>query len=224
MTKLIFSCFVVIIGLICLSCFLLLGNDSTIGNADDLSKVVLLGSIDITDNKLESISLWDRGETAKDVKFAEIEASTIIDVDVLNCAGYIASAKAKYNSHSTYWKLEIIPETVAIDAVEKVNRCLEYPNLKYISSSAFAVSPTDEKRKQIKLNKLEKPSIYSLPISIQMWAIKDGIGNWADTDGDGKADLVTVSGKCGTSEESICTKTLSWTGLRWFEIAYSSPA
>ncbi len=202
----------------------LFGTTSKDGNTDDLAQVVLRGSIDLTDNKVESLALWDRDEKSKDEEFDEPENGSKINVDILNCAGYIASAKATYNAKLTYWKLEIISETVASDAVEKVKLCVTYPESKYISSNAFAIVPTDEKRKQMRAKKLEKPSIYSLPFSVQMWAEKDGIGNWADTDGDGKVDLVTVSGACGTSEEYICSRTLSWNGLRWVEIAYTKPA
>jgi hypothetical protein len=193
-------------------------------NNVDSSKIILIGSVSFSKEKINSDSvLWDRGEQSEQKKFDEPENGATINVDVLNCAGYIASAKATYDSKLTYWQLQMIPETVASDAVEKVRQCLEYPEIDYLSTSAFAVSPTDEKRKQVKLKKLEKPSVYTLPISVQLWA-KDDIGMWADTDSDGEVDLVTVSGLCGTSEENICSKTLFWNGLRWIEIAYSAPA
>lgn len=191
----------------------------------NFSEIVLMGSVSYSRNKINSDSvLWDQGEKSKQEKFDAPENETTTNVDVLNCAGYLASAKATYDAKLTYWRLQIIPETVASDAVEKVKQCLEYPKIDYLSTGAYAISPVDEKRKQIKLNKLEKPSIYSLPISVQLWAKSDGVADWADTDGDGKVDLVTVSGLCGTSEENICSKTLSWNGLRWVEIAYSAPA
>lgn len=221
MSKIIFLCSIGVVSFSLLGYGLLFGFQNH--NSDDLSKIVLEGSIDVTDNKVESISLWDRGEKSKTEKFNEPEDTTMIVVDVLNCAGYLGSAKAIYDAQSTYWKLEIIPETIAADGVEKIRACDSSPESKYISSNAFAVAPSDNKRRQGKLNKLERPSIYTLPLSIQIWA-KGDVTNWADTDGDGKIDLVSISGLCGTSENNYCSKTLSWNGLRWVEIAYAPPA
>ena len=223
MSKVIFLCLIGIVGFSFLGYRLLFGFGFQNHNSDDLSNIVLGGSIDVTDNQVESISLWDRGEKSKNEKFNEPENSTKIVVDVLNCAGYLASAKAIYDAKSTYWKLEIIPETVATDAVEKIKACDSSPESKYISSNAFAVAPVNKTRRQSKLSKLETPSTYTLPFSVQAWA-KGDITNWTDTDGDGKVDLVTISGKCGMSENNFCSKTLSWNGLRWIEIAYSAPA
>lgn len=222
MNKILLLALAAIVGFTFLGCFWMLSGDSKTGNNDDLSEIVLRGSIDVTDNKVESISLWVRGKEADGVKFAKVETGTSINVDVLNCSGYLFTAVATLNEHQA-WEVKIMPETVASDAVEKIKICDGTPESKYISSNAFAVAPVVEKRKQIKLNKLEKPSTYMLPVSVQLWAEGD-VGNWTDTDGDGKVDLVSISGKCGTSEDNFCTRVLSWNGLRWIEIAYSKPA
>jgi len=222
MNKIVLLALATITGFILLGYFWIFSGDSKTGNTDDLSEIVLRGSIDVTDNKVESISLWVRGKEANGVKFAKVETGASVAVDVLNCSGYIATATASLNEHQA-WEVKIIPETIATDAVEKIKACDSSPESKYISSNTFAVAPIVEKRKQIKLNKLEKPSTYTLPIGVQIWAEGD-IGNWTDTDGDGKVDLVSISGKCGTSEENICTRVLSWNGLRWIEIAYTKPA
>lgn len=222
MNKVILLILTVVAGVIFLGYFWIFDGDSKISNTDNLSKVVLRGSIDVTDDKIESISLWVRGKEANGVKFAKVETGTSVSVDVLNCSGYIATATATLNEHQA-WEIKMIPETIASDAVKKIEVCDGSPESTYISSNAFAVAPLDEKRRQIKLNKLEKPSTYTLPISVQMWAESE-IGNWTDTDGDGAVDLISVSGKCGTSEDYFCTRVLSWNGLRWTEIAYTKPA
>lgn len=223
MNKIIFFALALLAGLILFGYGWLSGNKPQTRNTDDLSNTVLRGLINVTDNKVESFSLWVRGKEANGVKFTSVEIGTSVKVDVLNCAGYVATATATLNENEA-WEVKVESETVALDAVEKIKACTGEPKSKYISSNAFAVAPVDEKRKQIKLNKLEKPAIYNLPVSIQLWAIKDSISNWVDTDGDGKVDLVSVSGYCSTSEESICKKVLSWNGFSWIEIAYSKPA
>ena len=207
---------------------------SVIGDSSD-SKFVLFSLIGVKNNQLITKQGWSRGLKAKDVKFSPPESGTQIEVDIINCAGYLASAKMKYDI--TYgWQVEIISESTASDLTEKVKHCAWEPDSEYVSSTAFAVTPREEKRKKIKLENPDLQKTFSsLPWSVQSWAKKlasrktetlspKSFDDWADTDGDGEIDLVQINGYCSSSEEYICSRVLRKLYGVWIEIAYTMPA
>ena len=130
---------------------------------------------------------------------------------------------------------------MASDALEKVKQCSDNPNHKYPSSEIFAIATRDDKRKNIKLGEQNGKSLFSdLPRSVKSWANckrpKPGVvsrennDDWTDTDGDGKVDLISINADCqpnGFCEDEggyTCSKILRWTGWRWVEISYETPA
>lgn len=213
---------------------------------DDLSQMILTGYFKFEDG--QPIAQAGRSWRKKGVRFPEPKLDTEIEVDILNCAGYLASAKVVATKFEMVkrvgWNLVLVPDSIAPDALEKVKQCSDDPNYKYPSSSIFVVATRDEKRKHIKLSELSGESLFSsLSWSIQSWANcgqsvdqKDCVrkeknilskivgDDWADTDGDGKVDLMVVQGNCNNTGDYTCSKVLRWTGWRWVEIAYITPA
>jgi hypothetical protein len=199
------------------------------------SKFVLFSLVGAKNNQLITDQGWSRGLKAKDVKFSTPKGGTQIEVDIINCAGYLASAKMEYDS--TYgWQVQVIPESTASDLTEKLRQCDLEPDSKYAASKAFAVTPRNEKRKTIKLENPNLEKVFSsLPLSVQSWAKQfpsrktmalslKSLDDWADTDGDGEIDLVQINGLCVDSDEYICSRVLRKIYGVWTEIAYTMPA
>ena len=134
---------------------------------------------------------------------------TTIEMDVVNCAGYIGTAKVTFlglDEH-TRWKTEFLPETVVADVIERMKKCNSYFDDKLPMDSAFFIAPADEKRKHLKTKKKPdwKAVLASLPtewrkaaeldaesLKVNNATVEDSIG-WADSDGDGSVDLLELA-------------------------------
>ncbi len=142
-----------------------------------------------------------------------------IQVDVLNCGGYLFSAKAsKYkveNFDFEKWKIEVIPNTIAPDAVEKIKQCNYLSREKEADnfySETCAVAPSKDSRKNIKTQIDGRKVFASLPKWTKRWLDQKIVKNasdccersekgtvstmeqdsWVDLDGDGEIDWLKV--------------------------------
>lgn len=215
----------------------------------DKSNIVLSGVVQIENGKFAlkymergDLPITDKSETRKFKPFA---GNQIIKFDVINCAGFLASAQGKNvkrspTSNNYDWELEIISETIASDVSEKVKQCQFDANSNAYSSNAFAVFSGID-RSLIKTSFLpDKKLFLSLPLDVQTWATEGGeiykrdfatlsvkSGDfWADADGDGKIDLVAVTVNCnGDANTSLtCQRLLRRYSTGWIEISYFTPA
>lgn len=210
--------------------------------------LVLLGSIDLREGKVEITEnqVWTDGRDGKDIQdaeeddFLQVESGEEIEVDVINCAGFIAKGKANQSSDNYGWKLKIVPQSLSTGASEKVRQCaspIYSADEKNVTGNVFAIAPAKNNRQSIKMAKVDPKKLFvSLPKATQVWAdgSKKELGrkkgtlaiekdNWADTDGDGRIDLVLVFGSCENREYS-CGSLLLLIDDKWKEIAYITPA
>lgn len=164
-----------------------------------------------------------------------------IRVDVLNCGGYLFSATAsKYKIEVVQeerWKLGIISETIAPDAIEKIKQCNYMPREKddaSFFSETWAVAPQDDKRQSIKTRIDARKVFASLPRQTKIWLDQKIIENpedccerknkgvvsvseqdtWVDFDGDGEIDWLRV---VGIDKENLKGKGQNFTATRIFE-------
>ena len=175
--------------------------------------LVFVGAINIENEKANAFEnqVWSLGEDenryADGEPTFETNKDEVIEVDIMNCAGYLGAGKATYDSgNGLNWKIKFIPETIAADAVEKVKQCNTSSDDDYIQSNAFAIAPQNANRRNIKIAKVDTRRLFeSLPKETKKWLNnkygldirkKDDLSlkndNWTDTDGDGKIDLIFV--------------------------------
>lgn len=209
------------------------------------------GRLQLTPNSPEN-AIWSRGDRRYGEPFPEEKVGTALEVDIMNCAGFLARAKAvRQDASYSAWELELIPESVTQDAAHKIKQCDRDKAIGSIPGDspgfAFALSPSLLERQTFKL---EKPpdlaQLYaSLPKELKQW-LKAGevkVGDetprqkgrlnpkyygdsWADINGDGTVDLIIVHSKCdGTPEDDLtCGSIWYLSNSKWREIAYSTPA
>ncbi len=87
--------------------------------------MIFVGSINLENGKANTFKnqIWSLAE-AKDRQLDgkptfETDEKEIIEADSMNCAGYLGSAKAGYDSgDGLHWKIKFIPETISADAAE----------------------------------------------------------------------------------------------------------
>lgn len=193
-------------------------------------------------------AIWSRGDRHYGEPFPTEKVGTTLEVDIMNCAGFLARAKAvRQDEGYSAWKLELIPESVAQDAANRIKQCDGDKGIDESSSVAFALSPSLPERQTFKLEKSpDLAQLYdSLPEELKQW-LKAGevkVGDesprpkgkldpknygdtWADINGDGKVDLIIVKSKCdGTPEDDLtCGRIWYLSGGKWREIAYTTPA
>ncbi|MGI8787730.1 MAG: hypothetical protein ACR2HG_08230 [Pyrinomonadaceae bacterium] len=194
-----------------------------LGRAELKNPMIWAGDISVEDEKVISRDnvIWSNDELDKVLDKSEI--GTKIEVDIMNCAGYLGSGNISYLSKIEdtvpEWKVSIIPETIAKDAIEKVKQCDGEPDStgKFISSSAFAIAPRNNNRRNIKINKINTEQLFaSLPKDTKKWlnnkfALDAGrrkndlslrFDNWTDIDGDGKIDLIMLSAAYNDESDS----------------------
>lgn len=201
-----------------------------------------------TKNELELYS-YDENQYDKpeDKNSSFFKARSGVEVDLMNCSGYLASGRlyASDDSNSSVpdWKLKISPETIAKDAKAKIERCNLYKEQdsakdKVPLSNAFAVAPMNKSRVEITISDIDTKKVFvSLPEDIKEWANskvnlefwkreKDNLtlshDSWADLDGDGKIDLVYIYGY--DDEEHGYGIVLYLINGKWKNIGGSSPA
>lgn len=172
-----------------------------------------------------------------------------IDVDLMNCGGYLASGRLTGSVDSTSsvpdWNLKISPETIAEDAEAKIKKCdannyegADITTKDPALSNAFAVTPSNKKRREIVIGDTDTKKVFaSLPkvtkewanskVNIEYWKREKsnltlGRDNWTDLDGDGKIDLVSIFAY--TDEEHGSGAVLLLVKGKWKEIGSSQPA
>lgn len=202
---------------------------------------ILIGGVDVKNGVFvrDNNSIWTQdAEIYNELKEKRRFITEKMEVDVMNCGGYIGSAVAEYSKSWGGWMLKIIPDTIAPDAAGKIIKCAADTDGD-VQSYAMAIAPRDETRKNVKIEKepdFEK-IFFSLPIEIQRWAesdgkkllknktlIKDSFGEgWTDLNGDGEIDLVVISGRCLPKDEPICEKVMRLVGSKWKQIARIEP-
>jgi hypothetical protein len=221
----------------------------TNNKTDVNSKIVFHGQVEINDGKLE-LGYWTRGkrplhDRSSGEEFSEFPADIKISLEIVNCAGYLASVNgvSKYSEKAkkNTLDLKIIPESVAPDVIDKIKQCDGSPNSLHLSSGAFAIEKELETTKNIKPEKTDlRQAFSSLPLTLQSWANcereeKDTISinkhdDWADINNDGEIDLILLNGACqgnGKCENKggyTCSRILLLINESWIEIAYSKPA
>lgn len=189
-------------------------SNDRVENKERVDPTIFLGLINLENGKANTFEsqVWsltkDENQYQNGETIFEVDKGKIIDVDILNCAGYLGSAKATYDSgDGIYWKIKFIPETLAADSAEKVKQCDADQKDDYVESKAFAVAPRNNKRQNIKIGQVDTRKLFtSLPKEIQkslnnkynaekrekknLSLIYD---NWTDLDGDGQIDLIVAS-------------------------------
>lgn len=202
--------------------------------------LVWIGSFSADDLKTPEAndSIWNNGDYNEITHPEYIKIGTAIEVDVMNCAGYLISGKLNYVD-ALGWRLETLPGTAAADAIDRIQRCerdSEFPDY-----SAFAIAPRTGNRSNIKIGSVNTKKLYaSLPLKSRRWLEEDKKiykfsstyrrkekenltlqnDNWTDTDGDGKIDLVEISAVCekDDSEGTSCSSILMLIGGKWIEV------
>lgn len=208
--------------------------------------LVLLGSVELKESKVvvNENRVWTDGRDGRDISdakesdFLRVEKGDQIEVDIMNCAGFIAKGKAK-ELDDYGWELKLLTDTLAADAAEKVKQCVPpsySPDEGILISDVFALAPARDARRNIKTAKIDPKKLFtSLPNETRVWADKSEEGNrkkgiltlandnWADVDGDGQFDLVIIFGDC-ESKEYTCGSLLWLIEGKWKEIGYFVPA
>lgn len=184
-------------------------------------------------------NVWNNGNYNEDNHPEYTRIGTSIEVDIMNCAGYLISGRLN-NVDLLGWRLETIPETAARDAAKKLKQCAG-SDKKFPDNDAFAVAPQNKNRKDIKIEAVDTRKLYaSLPRKSREWleenkkiykfsssyrrkekknlTLRDD--NWTDTDGDGKIDLVEISAVCDKddSEGTTCSSILMLINGKWVEV------
>lgn len=182
------------------------------------TELVWLGDVSSEDLKLTDEKLKaDYFEMITKSSLDKVGAA--FEVDVLNCGGYLFSGTAvKYRDEDwkiERWRIEILPETIALDANEKIKQCDGSPEDDgTFYSDAWAIAPKVSKRKNI-ITDIDKQQVFnSLPNKTRKWLDQKIVKNpneccerkekgvvsvkeqdsWADFDGDGKIDWLKVVG------------------------------
>ena len=81
--------------------------------------LILLGSVDLREGKVEIIEnqVWTDGRDGKDVQdaketdFPQVANGDKIEVDIMNCAGFIAKGEVSKVAEDYGWKLKITPNS-----------------------------------------------------------------------------------------------------------------
>jgi hypothetical protein len=164
-----------------------------------------------------------------------------IEVDVLNCGGYLFSATAsKYKVegfNEEDWKLNVHSETIATDAIEKIKLCnfskREKEDESFFSRT-WAVAPQDKKRQNIKTQIDSDKVFLSLPKNVKDWLDQKIVSkpdeccerkmkgvvsvleddSWVDLDSDGNIDWLRVS---GINKENLEIKGQNFTDVRFYQ-------
>lgn len=203
--------------------------------------LIWTGYIRFDEVAIESPGSFTGGDAVDEEFSGEIALETTVEVDVMNCAGFLATAELTYTRKPSErsdpgWNLRIVPERVASDMQEKIKICHYYsesPNY----SEVFAIAPLDNKRKNIKIGKVDTRKLFaSLDKETKEMAntTEKYVGreknnltlandNWTDIDGDGQIDLVEVSGNCG-NKDYTCSLVFLLINDKWKKIGEIGPA
>lgn len=176
---------------------------------------------DFTDTQTSlSLFSYDENQFEKpdDKNSPYYQARSGVEVDLMNCGGYLASGRLyssqeESNFPTPDWMVKIASETVAKDVEAKIKRCNIYtengmPSRDEIGSKVFAVAPRKNERRNITVREVDTKKVFrSLPkttreflntkAALAAGRKKDDLSHqddiWTDLDGDGKIDLITIS-------------------------------
>lgn len=187
----------------------------------------------------------NQSEKPTDKKSPYYQARSGIEVDLMNCGGYLASGRIyssdeKSNFPQPNWRLKIEAATIAKDVESRIKKCSPYVAEKsaedVFSSEIFAVAPRKETRKNITIGDVDTKKLFrSLPQTVQnslnhksaieAGRVKDDLSidrdNWTDLDGDGEIDLINVSVPNEKQSQGIV---LLLTKGKWTIISRTQPA
>lgn len=169
-----------------------------------------------------------------------VDDKTTIKIDVMNCAGYLGSGLARYDSgNGIYWKIQIISETMPTDILEKFKQCSDENDAaepdSIIMHSAFAVESQENKRQNTTIKPVDTRKLFaSLPKGTKKLLnnkynaetrkqndLSLANDNWTDISGDGNIDLIDLSTNCGDFE---CSLILYLVKGKWVKIGETQPA
>ncbi len=168
-------------------------------------------SFDKKASKIEDFH-WDFATDNATGKRPDFQPRKYVEVDMMNCAGYLGKAKIYFND-----KIEgIVPEwrTIPVEIVSdisaKLNTCSKTTIGEHLESGAFAIAPVIQSRSKISINTTDTKVLFAtLPKKIKDWRNsrinteiwhypKDDLSTqndiWTDLDGDGTVDIVDVYG------------------------------
>lgn len=199
---------------------------------------LLFGSIDLDNNdKSVQLSVWAQDAQLYNEETAgKIAITKNMEVDVMNCAGYLGSAAANYKNQ--IWELKLIPETVPKDFEEKVKKCGQDFSGGRVGTPAVAVFPKDEKRKSLKISKIFnlQEIIKKFPEDVRKSAglddknllknkqlVNNPGNNAIDLDGDGTIDLIVIGIDCIPGEDSNCELAMRLVDGKWKKAARIEP-
>ena len=201
---------------------------------------VILGVISVENEKIKMDNpFWGHFDDEEEAKFYP---DNKVELDIVNCAGYIASAATNYKTKSGMREVKIIAESIVPDAVSKIKQCFEKPNDKIIISDVFGITPRADKRKDIKIKIIDTKKLYDSLIKdiAEMKKVKKseentepqfkgtkgnlklGDDNWTDLDGDGQIDLIKFH-DTHCDEKDTCTWIFRLINGKWKEINYVYP-
>lgn len=201
---------------------------------------VILGSASVEKNKIElDGNFW--GHFIDDDN-AETSRKNEIEIDIMNCAGYIASATTTYKMKNGMREVKIINETIASNAAQKIKQCSIENNGEIFVCDVFGITPRDGKRKNTQIGKVDTKKLYDSlvrdireikkiekpedDITPQLKGTKGSLSlgedNWTDLDGDGQIDLIEFH-DTPCDEKDTCTWIFRLIDGKWKNIDYVSP-
>lgn len=140
-------------------------NKNDVSNLNQTAKpkplFVILGRIYAENNKIEfNGEFW--GYDEENEEEAKLYPENKVELDIMNCAGYLASATTTYTtSGGGSRKVKLIPESIAPDAVRKIKQCTLKPNHKILGCDVFGIAPKSSARKNIKIAKVDAKKLYN---------------------------------------------------------------
>lgn len=187
--------------------------------------IVWVGRITLKRNGeiAESDFYWSLATDDSENNPIDVKPNEYVTVDLMNCGGYLGRAILLKDttdvSRIPSWKTE--QAVFAANASWKIRQCDTTPSSEFMVSGAFAVAPTEDKRKSIVIGKADTQKLFqTLPkdvtnwrnskVNIETWKYPKNdltISNdiWTDLDGDGSIDLIDIF---GCHDEEHCSDIL----------------
>ncbi|MGI8641751.1 MAG: hypothetical protein ACR2MG_17625 [Pyrinomonadaceae bacterium] len=162
-------------------------------------------------------------------------------LDVMTCAGFVTQARLKEwrgagrdTSEGYQWELEFVSSDKEFNLIEKNLKKCRQDDEQWIR--AFAIYPSKAERAKIKITNAPdlKKVFDSLSTEDKKWIKSDDqpnsknpaqkktvdIDSWTDSDGDGKIDLIEISGNCNglPGGDLTCLQILRLSGKTWKHI------